>query len=63
MATELKPVEDRNGTVKLTRFAGEGRCLQVTPVFGKEFVSLTKSQALELAVALVEFANGTREEA
>ena len=63
MATELKPVEDRNGAVSLTRFAGtEGRCVQVTPQFGKEFLSLTKAQALELAVALVEFANDTREE-
>ena len=64
MSTELKGVTDRNGAVSLTRFAGtEGRCVQVTPQFGKSFVSLTKAQAMDLAVALVEFANDTREEA
>ncbi len=65
MSTELKGTTDRNGEVQLTRFAtANGACLQVTGNEGKlnGFVSLTKSQALELAVALVEFANGTREE-
>ncbi len=65
MSTELKGTTDRNGAVQLTRFAtAEGPCLQVTGNEGKlnGFVSLTKAQALELAVALVEFANGTREE-
>ncbi len=64
MSTELKGVTDRNGTVSVTRFFGgndEGRCVQLTPQFGVGFVSLTKAQALELAVALVEFANDTRE--
>ncbi len=63
MASELKSVTDRNGEVFITRFAAgsDGRCVQVTPQFGVGFVSLTKSQALDLAVALVEFVNDTRE--
>ena len=65
MATELKTVNDRNGEVTLTQFAGgeDGTCLQITGGEGtlNGFVSVTKEQALELAVALIEFANGTRE--
>jgi hypothetical protein len=51
----------------LTRYFGgkeRGACLQVTPPGGSmtPYLSLTKEQALDLAVALVEFANGKREE-
>ena len=71
MSTELKGCESLNGEVMLTRYWGSnynqwtGRaCLQVTPPGGSmtPYLSLTKEQALDLAVALVEFANGTREE-
>ena len=66
MSVQLEGTTDRNGAVTLTRFSGgaDGACLQVTGGEGtlKGFVSVTREQALELAVALVEFANGTREE-
>ena len=66
MATQLKGTTDRNGEVTLTRFSSgtDGACLQVQGNEGtlNGFVSVTNAQALELAVALVEFANGTREE-
>jgi hypothetical protein len=68
MSTELKGTESINGQVMLTRYYGGasmgGACLQVTPPGGSStpYLSLTKEQALDLAVALVEFANGKREE-
>ena len=61
MSTELKGTNSRNGKVSLTRFAGEGRCLQLNCGLDP-FISVTRHQALDLAVALVEFANNTREE-
>jgi hypothetical protein len=68
MSTELKSTESINGQVMLTRYFGGteyGACVQVTPPGGSmtPYLSLTKEQALDLAVALVEFANGKREEA
>jgi len=67
MSTQLKGTESINGEVMLTRYYGgasNGRCLQVTPPggFSTPYLSLTKEQALDLAVALVEFATGKREE-
>jgi len=67
MSTDLKGTESINGQVMLTRYFGgteRGACLQVTPPGGYStpYLSLTKEQALDLAVALVEFANGKREE-
>jgi len=67
MSTELKPTDSINGEVMLTRYFGgaeRGACLQVTPPGGSmtPYLSLTKEQALDLAVALVEFTNGKREE-
>lgn len=68
MSNELKGIKSINGQVMLTRyFGGNGRglCLQVTPPGGdmtQTHLYLTKEQALDLAVALVEFANGKREE-
>lgn len=67
MSTKLKGTESINGQVMLTRYFGfpeRGACLQVTPPGGARtpYLSLTKEQALDLAVALVEFANGKREE-
>lgn len=66
MSTELKGTESINGQVMLTRYFGgnrRGLCLQVTPPGGSMTQTyLTKGQALDLAVALVEFANGKREE-
>jgi hypothetical protein len=60
----------------MTRFFGgdlDGKCVQLTfkkpekernrSDFGYWYLQLTKSQALEMAAALVEFANNTREEA
>ena len=67
MSTELKGTESINGQVMLTRYFGgteHGVCLQVTPPGGERtpYLSLTVEQALDLAVALVEFANRKREE-
>jgi hypothetical protein len=67
MSTELKGCEALNGQVLLTRYFGgvkDGTCLQVTPYAYSvtPYLQLTKSQALEMAAALVEFANDTREE-
>ena len=69
MSTQLKGTESINGEVMLTRYFGKGPAalrllLQVTPPGGSRtpYLSLTKEQALDLAVALVEFANGKREE-
>jgi hypothetical protein len=67
MSTQLKGTESINGQVMLNRYFGGvdfGACLQVTPPGGERtpYLSLTKEQALDLAVALVEFANGKREE-
>lgn len=67
MSTQLKGTESINGQVMLNRYFGgteRGACLQVTPPGGSRtpYLSLTKGQALDLAVALVEFANGKREE-
>ena len=67
MSTQLKGTESINGEVMLNRYYGgasNGRCLQVTPPGGSStpYLSLTEGQALDLAVALVEFATGKREE-
>lgn len=67
MSTQLKGTESINGQVMLNRYFGgteRGACLQVTPpgCSMTPYLSLTKGQALDLAVALVEFANGKREE-
>lgn len=67
MSTELKGTESINGEVMLIRYFGgteHGACLQVTPPGGTRtpYLSLTKEQALDLAVALIEFANGKCEE-
>lgn len=75
MSTELKGVTGRTGEVSMVRFFGgkeDGKCLQLTfkkpeeernrPDFGYWYLQMNKSQALELAAALVEFANDTREE-
>lgn len=75
MSTELKGVTGRAGEVSMTRFFGgkeDGRCVQLTfkkpesefnrPDFGYWYLQMNKKQALELAAALVEFANDTREE-
>ena len=66
MSTELKGTTALNGDVSLTRYFGgaeNGMCVQVTPKWGEQYLSLTKRQAVELAVALVEFASDIREEA
>jgi hypothetical protein len=67
MSTELKGTNSINGEVFLTRYFGgaeHGACLQVTPPGGgfTPYLSLTREQALDLAVALIEFANDKREE-
>ena len=66
MSTDLKPVMDRYGEVQLTSFSGGmdlvrgGRCLQLTG--NQTYLSLTKTQCLDLAEALLEFVNDEREE-
>lgn len=67
MSTELKGTNSLNGEVMLTRYWGGTTnmyCVQVTPPGGARtpYLSLTKEQALDLAAALIEFANGKREE-
>lgn len=67
MSTELKGTESINGQVMLTRYFGgpeRGTCLQVTPPGGERtpYLSLTKEQAFELAIALIEFTMNKREE-
>ncbi len=65
MSTDLKSTDSIDGVVLLTRYFGgteRGTCLQVTPPGGTHYLSLTKEQALDLAVALIEFVNGKREE-
>ena len=66
MSTELKGTTALNGEVSLTRYWGgeeNGQCVQVTTQWPQSYLSLTKEQARELAVALFQFADGTREEA
>lgn len=76
MSTQFKPVECRTGEMSMLGFSGgieEGYCVQFTfrkpesernrPDFGYWYLQMNKKQALELAAALVEFANDTREEA
>jgi hypothetical protein len=68
MANELKGVNVLNGKVGLTRYWGgvaNGVCVQLSPPrvansIG-DYASLTREQTLELAIALIEAANGTRE--
>jgi hypothetical protein len=75
MSTQLKGVTGQTGEVSMNRYFGgneKGKCVQLTfkkpeeergrPDFGYWYLQLTKSQALEMAAALVEFANDTREE-
>jgi hypothetical protein len=75
MSTQLKGVTGLTGEVSMTRYWGgeqNGKSVQLTfkkpeeernrSDFGYWYLQLTKSQALEMAAALVEFANDTREE-
>ena len=75
MSTQLKGVTGRTGEVSMTSFFGgkkDGKCVQLTfkkpeeernrPDFGYWYLQLTESEALDLAIALVQFANGDREE-
>lgn len=74
MGTELKDAECCTGLVNMNRFYGGfelGTCVQLTfkspkeesnrPTFGWWYMQLTRKQAVELAQALIEFADGTRE--
>lgn len=75
MSTQLKGVEGLTGEVSMTSYYGgvdNGNCVQLTfkkPElernkfdYGYWYLQMNKKQALELAAALVEFANDTREE-
>lgn len=75
MSTQLKGVSGQTGDVSMTSYYGgekNGRSVQLTfkkpesernrPDYGFWYLQMNKSQALELAAALVEFANDTREE-
>ncbi len=71
----LKGVTGLTGEVSMVSYFGgvdNGNCVQLTfqkpeferdkPDFGYWYLQLTKEQARELAVALNEYADGTREE-
>lgn len=75
MSTQLKGVTAKTGEVSMVRFYGgeqNGVSVQLTfqkpesernrPDFGYWYLQMNKQQALELAAALVEFANDAREE-
>jgi hypothetical protein len=75
MSTQLKGVTCRTGEMSMTRYFGGkdvGSCVQLTfrkpeferdrPDYGYWYLQLSKEEALEMAAALVQFANGTREE-
>ena len=75
MSTQLKGVTAKTGEVSMTRYwGGEQHGVSVQMTFKKPeeernrsdfdywYLQMTKSQALEMAAALVEFANDTREE-
>lgn len=75
MSTQLKGVEGLTGEVHMTSYYGgesNGNCVQLTfkkpeferdnPDFGWWYLQLDKKQARELAVALFQYADGTREE-
>jgi hypothetical protein len=75
MSTELKGVTAKTGEVSMTRFWGgepNGVSVQMTfkkpeeernrSDFGYWYLQMNKKQALEMAAALIEFANDTREE-
>ena len=75
MSTQLKGVNGQTGDVSMTSYYGgetNGRSVQLTfkkpesernrPDYGYWYLQLNKKQALEMAAALVEFANDTREE-
>ena len=75
MSTQLKGVNGQTGDVSMTSYYGgetNGKSVQLTfkkpesernrPDYGYWYLQLNKKQALEMAAALVEFANDTREE-
>jgi hypothetical protein len=75
MSTQLKGVNGQTGEVSMTSYYGgekNGKSVQLTfkkpesernrSDFGFWYLQMNKKQALELAAALVEFANDTREE-
>jgi hypothetical protein len=75
MSTQLKGVTAKTGEVSMTRYWGgeqNGKSVQLTfkkpeeernrPDFGYWYLQMNKKQALEMAAALIEFANDTREE-
>ena len=74
MSTQLKGVECLTSEVSMVSYNGGkiGNCVQLTflkpdnergqPDFGYWYLQLSKEQALELAIALNEYADGTREE-
>ena len=75
MSTQLKGVNGQTGDVSMTSYYGgekNGKSVQLTfkkpeseynrPDYGFWYLQLNKKQALEMAAALVEFANDAREE-
>lgn len=62
MSTEYKSTWDRHGKVAFTQFYGgdlDGVCLQLTGE--RDYISLTKAQAVELAHAILQWTWGMRE--
>lgn len=65
MSTELKGVDTINDNILLTSYYGgsrNGMCLQLTAQHKQGYIQLTKTQALNLALALIEFHKDIREE-
>jgi len=64
MSTELKGVACIGGHILFNSYYGgsrNGMCLQLTP-HNRNYIQLTKTQALNLALALIEFHKDIREE-
>ena len=64
MSTELKGFDSIDDHILLTSYYGgisNGMCLQLTPQTNS-YIQLTKTQALNLALALIEFHKDIREE-
>jgi len=64
--TELKGVDTINGHILLISYCGslsglKGKCLQLNS-HNRNYIQLTKKQALNLALALIEFHKDIREE-
>jgi len=66
MSTELRAVQSEHGDISLTRFSGGERGVSVQLTRDNrngtfcDHIQLTRSEALAMAAALIEFATNTR---